>query len=272
MKRSTLPPLPGPPLASRRSRRGEPASASARAATAGSRAASSPRHHPALEQREDARRGRRRARTAGRSAANARAVSSWPLAVSSACPSPASAPAHSANTAPITDTAAATFSPVKAAGSAAGASRSGTSASARRRRSAAACARRGRRAQAVVEVDGDGEEADERDEQHLRREAEAEHEDRPAARSPGTGTACEPITSGRRRRGPWGRRACRRRAPRRATAAARPDQHLLGGDREVVAEQARSSHSDSRPRWAPAGSAGPPSRAPTTACQMRRAP
>ena len=57
-------------------------------------------------------------------AANARAVSSCPLAVSSAWPRPESEPAHSANTAPITDTAAATLRPVKAAGSAAGASSS----------------------------------------------------------------------------------------------------------------------------------------------------
>src|ERR687892_569587 len=85
-------------------------------------------------------------------AANARAVSSCPLAVSRACPSPLSAPAHSANTAPMTATAAATFSPVNAAGNADG-------------------------AQPVVEVDRDREEADERDEQHLGREAEAEHED-----------------------------------------------------------------------------------------------
>src|SRR5215213_6297 len=85
-------------------------------------------------------------------AAKARAVSSWPLAVSSRWPSPASDPAHSAKTAPITATAAATRTPVNAAGSALGV------------------------AQPVVEVDGHGEEADERDQQHLGRQPEAEHE------------------------------------------------------------------------------------------------
>ena len=55
-------------------------------------------------------------------AANARAVSSWPLAVSSAWPRPSLDPDHSANTAPITATAAAIFTPVNVAGSALGSS------------------------------------------------------------------------------------------------------------------------------------------------------
>src|SRR4029079_2778210 len=55
-------------------------------------------------------------------AANARAVSSWPLAISRVWPSPRSEPAHSANTAPITATAAAIFTPVNVVGSALGAS------------------------------------------------------------------------------------------------------------------------------------------------------
>ena len=82
-----------------------------------------------------------------------RGVWSWLLPSSTSLPRPSSAPAHSPNTAPMTDTVAAIFSPLKNEGSAAGAStlRSVRSRDAPNERISLSCSRSAR-AQPVEQV------------------------------------------------------------------------------------------------------------------------
>ncbi len=90
-------------------------------------------------------------------------------------------PAHSPNTAPITDTVAATFRPLNRNGSAAGSSTERSVAQPRGAEAAHQLEQLGLdRAQPVEQVHGDREEADQRDDRELRADAvvEGEHEER----------------------------------------------------------------------------------------------
>ena len=186
-------------------------------------------------------------------AANERAVSSCAVAPESIrCPSPSPEPAHSPKTAPITATATAIFAPLKAKGSAEGAST--------RRR---ICSRLGAqrphhldllgvdRAQAVEGVDGDREEADERDDRQLRPDPEAEPDDedrRDHDHRDRLGGDQQRIEGAPQRLGEVEQR---RRSRARATSASGEAEHdllqrhpgVVGEQRAVLPERRRRSRS-----------------------------
>jgi hypothetical protein len=153
-------------------------------------------------------------------AANARAVSSCPFAVIRTRPRPRSAPAHSANTAPITATAAATFRPVNADGSAAGASTSRSAcqrvawSDRSSRRASGSAARRPSYRLIVIgkkQTSATSSTLGARPKPNTRITSGA---------MTGTGTACEPITSGRSARRSAGERCIATPSAAPATAAA----------------------------------------------------